>query len=381
MTTVKSTQAQIIEEYLGSGKKGASFTDNTSARKKGVITKFLTFCRENGYDLEGRDRTATVALGKDAGKEVAIPLTTDLSKVRVLPVSFSDFMREDIPRFVETRKEFKRMKVHLKSGIPLLLRGPKGIGKTLFVEKFCEKNKIPLPRMDCSENTKIYDLMGKFLMIGDETVFQLGIIPTAIEVANQKGQAVLDFEELGSLTPAMQKVLNQLLDYRKACFIPGLNKHYSLKEGVQLLVVGTTNPSTYGAVHELNEDLASRFAILDMKYPNEKKEKRILNTTDIDEQLVNNLVVLAKETRAATLKGEIEYALSTRDLDQFFTSVRAYNEEGMNGTKYALEESVFGKYESDQHKKWLQQRIDSIFETNPNPDEEDEAEDSEVDES
>jgi len=359
------TQAEVIDKYLVTGKRGKSFTDNTSARKKGVIRKFLQFAKENGYDLEGVDRKATDVA---TGKEVPIPLSTDLSQVRVLPVDFKDFMRTDVPKFVETRREFKRMKVHLKSGIPLLLRGPKGIGKTLFVEKFCEKFKIPLPRIDCSENTKIYDLMGKFLMIGEATVFQLGIIPTAIEVAKQKGVAILDFEELGSLTPAMQKVLNQLLDYRKSCFIPGLNKHYELN-GANLLIVATTNPSSYGAVHELNEDLASRFAILDMKYPNERREKKILSTEGIEEQLVNNMVVLAKETRAATVKGEIEYALSTRDLDQFFTGVRAYNDEGMNGTKYALEESIFGKYEAEQHKKWLQQRIDSIFETNPNPDE------------
>jgi len=376
MSSVKSTQAEIIDDYLSKGKRGKSFTDNTSGRKKGVIKKFLTFCRENGYDLEGRDRIATDVA---TGKTVPIPSTTDLSAVRILPVSFSDFMREGVPKYVETRREFKRLKVHLKSGIPLLLRGPKGIGKTLMIEKFCEKKSIPLPRIDCSENTKIYDLMGKFLMIGDETVFQLGIIPTAIEVANQKGIAILDFEELGSLTPAMQKVLNQLLDYRKACFIPGLNKHYELRGSAVLLIVATTNPSSYGAVHELNEDLASRFAILDMKYPNERREKKILNTEAIEEQLVNNMVVLAKETRAATVKGEVEYALSTRDLDQFFTSVRAYNEEGMNGTKYALEESILGKYEAEQHKKWLQQRIDSIFETNPNPEESDD--DSEADES
>jgi len=361
-----TTQVEIIDNYLAKGKRGKSFTAKTSGRKKGVIRKFLQFAKENGYDLEGVDRKATDVA---TGKEVPIPLTTDLSKVRVLPVSFSDFMREGVPKFVETRREFKRMKVHLKSGIPWLLRGPKGIGKTLFVEKFCEKFKIPLPRIDCSENTKIYDLMGKFLMIGDATVFQLGIIPTAIECANQKGIAILDFEELGSLTPAMQKVLNQLLDYRASCFIPGLNKHYTLRGSATLLIVATTNPSSYGAVHELNEDLKSRFGILDMKYPNERREKKILNTEGIEEQLVNNMVVLAKETRAATVKGEVEYALSPRDLDQFFKGVRFYNEAGMNGVKYSLEESIFGKYESEQHKKWLQQRIDSIFETKPNPDE------------
>lgn len=367
----RTTQAEIINSYLTSGKKGKSFTDNTSQRKEGVIKRFLQFCATNGYDI-GTERKATDVA---TGKTVDIPSTVDLTKVRILPVDYKDFMRNGVPKYVETRQEFKRMKVHLKSGIPLLLRGPKGIGKTLFVEKFCEMKKIPYPQIDCSENTKIYDLIGKFLIIGDETVFLLGIIPTAIEVANQFGEAILGFEELGALTPAMQKVLNRLLDYRKACFVPGINKHFELKEGVKLLVVGTTNPSTYGAVHELNEDLASRFAILDMRYPNEKREKKILNTVGIDEQLINNMVALAKETRLATVSGAVEYALSTRDLDQFFEQVRSYNLEGMNGTKYALEESVLGKYESEVHKKWLQQRIDSIWETKPNPDDVEDSED------
>ena len=122
------------------------------------------------------------------------------------------------------------------------------------------------------------------MIIGESVYFQLGVIPLAIEIANKVGHCVLVFEEINSLTPYMQKILNGLLDWRHGVYVPELKRHYRLKDGAKLLVVGTMNPSTYGGTFELNEDLRSRFASLYFDYPDEDEEAEILEKIieDID---------------------------------------------------------------------------------------------------
>jgi len=367
------TPNEVIDEYLNIGKRGGKFSDDVSSRKKGVIENFLKHATKEGYGLRNlqelisEEVTSTTRAVKQTklGEEKPYDgkIVHDLEQVRVLPVYPEHFIRRNVPKFVETQKEFKRLDAHLRRSKPFLLIGPKGIGKTLSVDAFAEKNGLALVRYDCSENTKSYDFIGRYLPVGDEVVFQLGILPTAIEVANKSPNkmAVLVLEELSALTGAMQKVLNQLLDYRNSIFVPGINKHYQLAKDARLLICATMNPSDYGGTHELNEDLKSRFPTWKLKYPTERKEARILNTEGIEPDLVKNMILLAKETRGAAKKGEINYALSPRDLDTFFELIRAYEDVGLKSFELAMEEAVFGQYETDQEEAWIKQRVESIF--------------------
>jgi len=364
------TPNEILTEYLNEGKRGGKFSDDVSARKKGVIENFLKHASKEGFGLRNlqelisEEVISTAKQTKLGDSETpSAKVASDLEQVKILPVYPQHFIRRNVPKFVETQKEFKRLDAHLRKTLPFLLIGPKGIGKTLSVDAFAYKNDLPLVRYDCSENTKSYDFIGRYLPIGDEVVFQLGILPTAIEVANKSTNkmAILVLEELSALTGAMQKVLNQLLDYRNSIFVPGINKHYQLDSGVKLLICATMNPSDYGGTHELNEDLKSRFPTWKLKYPTERKEARILNTEGIDRDLVKNMILLAKETRGAAKKGEINYALSPRDLDTFFNLIRAYEDVGLKSFELAMEEAVYGQYETDQEEAWIHQRIESIF--------------------
>lgn len=363
------TPNEVIDEYLNEGKRGGKFSDDVSSRKKGVIENFLKHASKEGFalrnlqELISEEVTSTAKQTKLGEKYPGAIPTSDLERVEILPVHPQHFIGRRVPKFVETQKEFKRLDAHLRKTLPFLLTGPKGIGKTLSVDAFANKNELPLVRYDCSENTKGYDFIGRYLPIGDKVVFQLGVLPTAIEVANKstKKMAVLVLEELSALTGAMQKVLNQLLDYRNSIFVPGINKHYQLDSDAKLLICATMNPSDYGGTHELNEDLKSRFPTWKLKYPTERKEARILNTEGIEPDLVKKMILLAKETRGAAKKGEINYALSPRDLDTFFNLIRAYEDVGLKSFELAMEEAVFGQYETDQEENWIKQRISSIF--------------------
>jgi len=286
--------------------------------------------------------------------------------IEILPVKADDYMVKSVPKYVPIGPELQIFEAHLESGIPILLVGPKGEGKTLSLAYFAYTKNIPIIQFDCSENTKRFDLIGRFIIQGDQVKYLLGAMPTAIEVANQKGAAMLVLEEINALTPQQQKVLNQLLDWRRHVYIPEIGKTYRLKEGVKFLIAATMNPSTYGGVFELNEDLKSRFAEYVFFYPSKEDEKKILNevTVNLDDQLKEKLILLASETRAGVNRGELSYALSTRDLVMFANVYNSYLKVFGNETfalKYALKVTVVNRYTDKQEIETIKARIVSIF--------------------
>ncbi len=195
----------------------------------------------------------------------------------------------------------------------LLLKGPKGDGKTLSVLAYAAMHKLPIVVQECSEDTKKHDLQGSQSLIGDETIYVLGAIPAAIDIANEVGWCILLFEELNALTPQVQKQLNAVTDFRKMSSLPHIGKTYTLRKDAYIWVVGTMNPSVYGGTYDLNEDLKSRFVELDLTYPEHAQELQIIRAACpnvLSEPQLKQLLTLAHESRQPS----VTYALSTRDL-------------------------------------------------------------------
>lgn len=203
----------------------------------------------------------------------------------------------------------------------LLLNGPKGIGKTLLPAYIAQEERIPYLSMDCSEETRERHFKGGFTAKSGETPFILGTVANAIQVANECGMAMLVLEELNSLSPQQQKLVNSFTDFRRKLEVPELSARFELEPGAKLWVIATQNPSVYGGTNELNDDLRSRFTCIDIPYPPPEAEKQILmemtgygktgTMADAQQQQgLDMLVSIANQTR----QGATSYALSTRDL-------------------------------------------------------------------
>jgi hypothetical protein len=292
------------------------------------------------------------------------------------------------------------------SPTPLCFVGPKGTGKTLVIAHYASENNIPIIQYDCSENTRKGDLIGRYILRGDETEYQLGVLPTAIELANDKRKAILVLEELNALAPNMQKQLNQLLDWRRHVFADN-GKTYKLNKGAKLLVCATMNPSTYGGVFELNEDLISRWAQVWVEFPTVEEEKSIVNLNGFNVKLLpfnsdgsqittEQIWRLVGETRT---DDALSYALSPRDTVQLLQGYQSYlfnilktkfgiesdkaeknfrkiisssdptsatgfhdiSESSSFAFRMALNAFVVGKFQDLSEKETLLNRIDSIF--------------------
>jgi nitric oxide reductase NorQ protein len=233
----------------------------------------------------------------------------------------------------------------------LILVGPKGIGKTLSVAAFAAKDDAHLVTYDCSEDVRRSNLLGMNLIRGGETPFVLGPLTTAFEIANETGKCILAMEEFNALTPQMQKVMNAAADFRRKIEVPECGRVFRLKEGAKLWIVGTMNTAVYGGVYALNEDLKSRFRMVDLPYPEPKLEREIVMAVvqGTAEAEINLVLTLAHETRQKAL----EYALSTRDVVQIVEDI------AFMGKERALRVCL-GKFEGDD-KSTVAERITSIF--------------------
>jgi len=290
-------------------------------------------------------------------KSVSQNGTSNNRGIKVLDVDTSKFYVLETPRYVEQDSELKILEAHWKSQVPLLFVGPKGVGKTLSIAHFARINTIPIVQYDCSEDSKRWDLVGRFVDVG---TYELGVMPLAIEVANREGKCILVFEELNALSPNMQKTLNQLLDWRRHVYVPELNKVYRLEPNAKLLIAATMNPSTYGGVFELNEDLRSRFAEYHVTYPRTDVEQKVVSMYDgLPDDLVQKLITLANESRAGTLS----YVISPRDLTLFATLYKTYTEVfGQDkALRMALKTTVIDRFNEEEVKTWVKPRIFSIF--------------------
>jgi nitric oxide reductase NorQ protein len=237
----------------------------------------------------------------------------------------------------------------------VILVGPKGTAKTLSVAAFAAADSAPIITYDCSEDVRRSNLIGQNYIRGGETPFILGPLTTAFEVANEAGKCILALEECNALSPQTQKILNSCTDFRRKIEVPEAGRVFRLDEGAKLWVVGTMNTAAYAGVYSLNEDLKSRFRLIDVNYPAPKDERKIVRASavgkaaELDVQLIDSVIKLAHETRQQAL----EYQLSTRDVVQIVEDI-AYL-----GVDRALRVAI-GKWEGAD-KGTVAERITSIF--------------------
>lgn len=246
-------------------------------------------------------------------------------------------------------------------GDPLILKGPKGTGKTLAIEEFCALVGAPRVRQNCTSETDKREFLGTMLYQGDTLVFSMGTLTTAIDVANEQGACVLIIEEINKLPPTNHSMLFSVADFRRAVEVPYLGKIFKVNPGCQFWIVGTMNPG-YSGTYTLNEALQSRFNFAEVGYMSEAQESILLETllqkisgsppAVKERRLIKRLLTFAAETRT----NKFDYALSPRDLSYF---IRLYHQIGLERALKMLE----GKFEPE-HMEAIRKRVQSIFKVN-----------------
>ena len=332
--------------------------DNVTQQEVDAVNEKVAKCKNNQQIVE------TLKTVKKA--EIEVMPVASAEQYKVSDVRYVPYYEHDTTGGLEFEFYTSHMNA-VKS--PLLLTGPTGTAKTLSVAAYAAYIKALCLQVDCSEGTKRADLIGRFIILDGSVKFQLGTIPHAIEIANQTGQAIIDFEEVNGLQPHMQKVLNQFLDWRDHIYVPEITRTFQVAKDKKLMVFATMNPSTYGGTNELNKDFKRRFTQIKWPYPSSDQEFKIIEHDGVDEKYVKGIIQLGMELRASEAQGDIDNSPSPATNQKFCDVLREYEKnprisacyKGKGALHYALLHTILNEFDIPLQKDLVQKRIGRIF--------------------
>lgn len=205
----------------------------------------------------------------------------------------------------EIGNEAKIFELCFRNRLPLLIKGPTGCGKSQFVSSMAERLGRPLIKVSCNEDTTAADLLGRFLLKNQETVWQDGPVTRAVREG-----AILYLDEIAEAREDVIVVLHPLTDHRRELYIDRTNE--SLVAGPGFQCVATYNPGYQRGLKDLKPSTRQRFVTLSLSYPPEDIEREILcELTGIEPTMAKKLVSLANKIRLQAQLG-LRETVSTR---------------------------------------------------------------------
>jgi nitric oxide reductase NorQ protein len=189
--------------------------------------------------------------------------------------------------------------------IPVLLKGPTGCGKSRFVESIAQEKDLQLITVACNDETSATDLIGRYLIIGSETVWQDGPVTKAV-----KEGGILYLDEIAEAREDVITVLHSLSDHRRELYIDRKNESIKAHENFHMIV--SFNPGYQQSLKEMKPSTRQRFVSLSFDYPEEKIECEIIQMeSSLNEKDCKKLVALGKKIRNLSELGLAE-TVSTR---------------------------------------------------------------------
>ena len=213
------------------------------------------------------------------------------------------------PYYRSTGNEVALFEAAYADRIPMMLKGPTGCGKTRFVEYMAWRLKVPLITVACHEDMTASDLVGRFLLDAEGTVWHDGPLTLAVRYG-----AICYLDEIVEARQDTSVVIHPLTDDRRV--LPLEKKNELIKAHPDFQLVISYNPGYQSVLKDLKESTKQRFGAIDFTYPAGEIESEIVaHEAGIDTEIADRLVQIAKRSR--NLKGHgLDEGVSTRMIIQ-----------------------------------------------------------------
>lgn len=210
------------------------------------------------------------------------------------------------PFYVAQHNEVELFEAAWSKRLPVMLKGPTGCGKTRFLEHMAYKLTRPLVSVACHEDLTSSDLVGRFLLEGEETVWQDGPLTRAV-----KEGALCYLDEIVEARTDTTVVIHPLTDHRRQ--LPLEKKSQVITAHEDFMLVISYNPGYQTVLKDLKQSTKQRFVAINFDYPNEEIERKIVSNEagGLDAELVEKLVGAGRKARALKDHG-LDEATSTR---------------------------------------------------------------------
>lgn len=215
---------------------------------------------------------------------------------------------EEAPFYVAQGNEEEIFMAAYQKRLPVMIKGPTGAGKTRFLEHMAHKLGRPLVTVSCHEDLTSSDLVGRFLLEGDETVWQDGPLTRAV-----KEGAICYLDEIVEARTDTTVVIHPLTDHRRQ--LPLEKKSQVIDAHPDFMLVISYNPGYQTVLKDLKPSTKQRFIAMEFDYPSEEVERQVIakESGGLDEDIINRLVAAGRKARGLKDHG-LEEATSTRAL-------------------------------------------------------------------
>src|SRR5246500_4013150 len=191
------------------------------------------------------------------------------------------------PFYVPIGNEVELFEAAWRRGLPVMLRGPRGCGKTRLVEYIADRVGVPLWTVSCHEDMTASDLLGRYVLTGGTTEWVDGPLTRAVRAG---GICYLD--EIVEARQDATVAIHSLADHRRELNVErlgGVKIHAA--EGFQLVV--SYNPGYQSVLKDLKMSTRQRLVGIDLDFPPPDVEKKILRQeSGLDSEVLDDIIRL-----------------------------------------------------------------------------------------
>jgi nitric oxide reductase NorQ protein len=209
------------------------------------------------------------------------------------------------PYYLAVAREVELFEAAHATRLPVMLKGPTGSGKTRFVEYMAWRLNRPLITVACHEDLSATDLVGRFLLEGEETIWHDGPLTRAV-----RNGAICYLDEVVEARKDTVVIIHPLTDHRRR--LPIEKRGTVLDATDDFMLVVSYNPGYQSILKDLKQSTRQRFIALEFDYPPPEMETEIVaREGGINEGTARDLVLIGQKVR--NLRGHgLEEGVSTR---------------------------------------------------------------------
>jgi nitric oxide reductase NorQ protein len=237
-----------------------------------------------------------------------------------------EFVATEEPFYLPLGDEVEVFEAAYHQKIPVLFKGPTGCGKTRFIQYMAyklgrpltvvrkrskdaespvEHRGLPLVTVACHEDLTASDLVGRYLLEGEETKWIDGPLTRAV-----KAGAICYLDEVVEARKDTTVLIHPLTDHRR--ILPIEKRGQVIEAGDGFLLVISYNPGYQSALKDLKHSTRQRFIAVEFGYPPRDAEKKIIaHESGVSEEIAWDLAKLGEKVRNLKEHG-LQEGVSTR---------------------------------------------------------------------
>ncbi len=222
-----------------------------------------------------------------------------------MELAIEEYKAREEPYYLAVAREIELFEAAYATRLPVMLKGPTGSGKTRFVEHMAWRLGRPLITVACHEDLSATDLVGRFLLEGEETIWHDGPLTKAV-----RNGAICYLDEVVEARKDTIVIIHPLTDDRRR--LPIEKRGTVLEAPPDFMLVVSYNPGYQSILKDLKQSTRQRFVALEFDYPPPEMETEIVaREGGVSAEVARDLVVIGQKVR--NLRGHgLEEGVSTR---------------------------------------------------------------------